>query len=373
MRISNEVRHYIVDGLLVIGQMTGEGSYKSFFSRVYPACREIDYNHTKLINEIARHCDYNPDDWGDDASILEYLGIYDKWTDEQFLHFCQEYVNPVFVRTIFNMDEERLEDLQPRCVDAINNYLLSCGYELREKSRIYDKVTYEIVETEGVKGNIQGIIFAAIYKPDVLLDDVLNHKVRIPRDDEKYLYYDQPIGNSPITWNKICSWYDKEHALGFDFSFEERLRKAVNHCGSPIEEFFFDAYLELKSEIGDNIPALLPQVWLYYDEKAQKERIEKIFEHQCMDFMMLFSNSKRIVIELDGAQHYSDDESIPGRDYPVKVASTQKYAAMVSAQRDMTLAGYEVYRFGGSEFAGEDRGKEIVKQFLKDLFEKHSA
>ena len=371
MRISDEVRHYIVDGLLMIGQMTGEASYQSFFTRVYPACREIEYNHTKLINEIVRHCDCFSDDWGDDGSKLEILGIYDRWTDEQFLHFCQEYVNPVFVRTIFNIDEERHEDLQPRCVEVINNYLPSCGYELREKTKIHDKVTYEVVEIAGVHGEIRGIVFAALYKPDILLDDVLNHNVRIPVDDKKYLYYDQPVGNTALTWDALASWYYKTRWPGIDPSIEERLEEAVNHCGSPIEQFFYNAYVELKTEIGGSIPALLPQVWLYYDEKSQKDRIEKIFEHQCMDFLMLFSNSKRIVIELDGAQHYSDEESFPGREYPVRVASTQKYAAMVSAQRDMTLAGYEVYRFGGSEFAGEDRGKEIVKQFFRDLFEKH--
>ena len=55
-----------------------------------------------------------------------------------------------------------------------------------------------------------------------------------------------------------------------------------------------------------------------------------------MDFLMLFSESKRIVIEIDGIQHYADPQS--------HSASVDKYAAMVSAQRDMTLAGYEVYR-----------------------------
>ena len=61
-----------------------------------------------------------------------------------------------------------------------------------------------------------------------------------------------------------------------------------------------------------------------------------------MDFLMLFSESKRIVIEIDGIQHYADPQS--------HCASVDKYAAMVSAQRDMTLAGYEVYRFGGKSF-----------------------
>jgi len=123
---------------------------------------------------------------------------------------------------------------------------------------------------------------------------------------------------------------------------------------------------------GEEIPALLPQVYLYYDSKVQRERTIKIFDHQCMDFLMLFSSNQRIVIELDGAQHYSEDPvSISGYQYPVRFASPTKYASMVAAQRDMTLAGYEVYRFGGSEFSPAEQAEIMIKRFFQDLFEKH--
>lgn len=147
---------------------------------------------------------------------------------------------------------------------------------------------------------------------------------------------------------------------------------AVKHCGSPIEENFFDIYLEVLEEYGDNIPALLPQVYLFYDSKIQKDRTEKIFEHQCMDFLMLFSDSQRVVIELDGVQYYSEGTVLrEGDQYPRPLASPSAYASMVSAQRDMTLAGYEVYRFGGKEFQDKARAVDIVKQFFADLFAKH--
>jgi len=69
--------------------------------------------------------------------------------------------------------------------------------------------------------------------------------------------------------------------------------------------------MDLVQENSD-IPALFPQVWLYYDHKLESERIRKIFEHQRMDFMMLISESKRIVIELDGMQHYGEKKEISG-------------------------------------------------------------
>ena len=372
LRIPENIRRYIVDGLLMLGNMAGGGTYESFFSRVYPECKTIQYNRTTLINEIVRHCDSFPNDWEDDASKLEIVKIYE-WPDEQFLYFCKEYVSPVFRRTVWNRDIECYEDQQKHCVDVINRYLPSCGYELKAARTVGDKTEYEIIELSGVKGKIQGIVFAAVYKPSVLLTDVLNHDVQIPHDDEKYLYYTDPVGNQFLKWSTLESWYDSSHVDWVDPSFTDRMKIAVEHCGSPIEVWFYEAYLELIEEMGKGIPALLPQVWMYYDEKSQKERIIKIFEHQCMDFMMLFSDSRRIVIELDGAQHYADEEPMEGYEHPIKIASPRKYAEMVSAHRDMTMAGYEVYRFGGSEFNNEDHGKTMVKQFFKDLFAKYGV
>lgn len=115
------------------------------------------------------------------------------------------------------------------------------------------------------------------------------------------------------------------------------------------------------------IPALIPQVYLYYDPKLEKERIRKIFEHQKMDFLMLFSESQRVVIEIDGIQHYADYVQGNRKHY----ASVDKYAEMVSAQREMTLAGYDVYRFGGKELYDAAVGKATIKRFFKMLFDKY--
>lgn len=39
----------------------------------------------------------------------------------------------------------------------------------------------------------------------------------------------------------------------------------------------------------------------------------------------------------------------------------------------MTLAGYEVYRFGGSEFRNQEQAKVTIRQFFIDLFIKHGV
>lgn len=369
-KISDIARKGILDKLILIGQIPGNGTYHTFFQRVYPKAAEIPFNKTSLLNEIARHCDAFPGDWGDDSGMFDVVNILN-WTDQEFLHFCEEYVNPVFNRYIWDEEQGERVNLQPECVDAINLYLCDCGYELRPANRIGDKVEYTLVELTGVKGKIHNIVFAAIEKPDVLLPDVLNHTVQIPVDEDKYLLYDEDIGANGLTWGELLKWYNNNH-LPFDKGLLEKLWDSVKHCGSPIEEQFFSFYLEIIEEYGDNIPALLPQVYLFYDSKVQKERTIKIFDHQCMDFLMLFSGSQRVVIELDGVQHYSDGTvQIPDSPYPQPIASTAKYASMVSSQREMTLAGYEVYRFGGKEFQNQEQAKAMVQQFFLDLFGKH--
>lgn len=371
-RIPDLVRKGIIDKLILIGQVQGGiGSYWKFFERVYPEVSKIYYQRGEtLLDAIARHCDRFSGDWGDENGMFSEVGIFD-WTDEQFLYFCKEYVNPTFSRKRFDEENEEWIDLQSECVSAINLYLKECNYELKVCGKYGDKIEYDLVEISGVKGKVQGIVFAAVGKPDLLLTDVLNQDVSIPVDEEKYLFYDEVIASDGLKWSCLKNWYDNDH-LPFETSFLDRLWESVNHCESPIERMFFSAYLELVEELGENIPALIPQVYLYYDSKVQRERTIKIFDHQCMDFLMLFSDSRRIVIELDGIEgHYGNKHQFPGRKYPDYIASPVLYAHMVEAQRNMTLSGYEVYRFGGKEFEDGDQAKEMIKQFFRDLFEKH--
>jgi very-short-patch-repair endonuclease len=82
-----------------------------------------------------------------------------------------------------------------------------------------------------------------------------------------------------------------------------------------------------------------------------------------MDYLMLFPDQSRVVIEVDGRQHYSSGDknqfSDPGH-----------YAEMVREDRALRLRGYEVYRFGGAEFAGNDAA-ERVNEFFEALLSRH--
>ena len=58
-----------------------------------------------------------------------------------------------------------------------------------------------------------------------------------------------------------------------------------------------------------DIPALIPQVYLHYDPYNQRTRRSLSsgtpLARQRMDFLLLFSDRQRVVIEVDGKQHYA--------------------------------------------------------------------
>ena len=74
-----------------------------------------------------------------------------------------------------------------------------------------------------------------------------------------------------------------------------------------------------------------------------------------------FINTQYIesVIEIDGKQHYADGDR----------ASPRLYSEMVKAQREMSLYGYDVYRFGGYEFKNAAESDSIKQELLKNLKE----
>ncbi|HHJ4504230.1 hypothetical protein RZO85_02700 [Raoultella ornithinolytica] len=81
---------------------------------------------------------------------------------------------------------------------------------------------------------------------------------------------------------------------------------------------------------------------------------------QRMDFLLLLPGRQRIVIEVDGKHHFTEN------DHP----SLKVYADMVSAVRELRLAGYEIYRFGANELVGDGAAPRI-SDFFEKLFRLH--
>jgi very-short-patch-repair endonuclease len=68
-------------------------------------------------------------------------------------------------------------------------------------------------------------------------------------------------------------------------------------------------------------------------------------------------SGKPVVLEVDGAQHYSINGT----------ATPAVYAETTRGDRDLRLSGYEVYRFAGYELTPE-RGGDTVEEFFTRLF-----
>lgn len=368
-KISETARKLIIDELLLIGNVTGKFEVCEFVKRVFPKVvnmKSTDYRYSTAEQDIWQHMDRN-DDWSFEYLFNTYLNLA-KVSDEDFIHFLEQYVHPLVQRFQWDEDCEERIDLHEKCVAAINKYLETCGFRLKEENKIADKRVYIVIPlVSGVEGKVKNIIFAATQKPEIAFNDVLNNDICITRNEEHCLIYDKKISEKGLTWKQLVDWYATiENISPMEESYLiERLKNSMD---SEPEKMFFDAYIEVVKEYGDFIPALLPQVYLYYDPLSVKVRGWKLFEHQKMDFLMLCSMSERIVVEIDGSQHYAESISINGK--KTNVALPKKYGEMVKAQREMTLYGYEVYRFGGYEFCDEHITNKI-KQFLIRLLQKH--
>lgn len=221
----------------------------------------------------------------------------------------------------------------------------------------------------GVEGEVKNLIFASnanSLKPEIVISDSISNKIEIVENADSCLVYDLPIPENGLTWENLIQWWSKKYNFPYpDLTTEQKLLTRLEESlslDSPPEKLLFKAYFDLRPNFGSNFPALVPQVYLHYDPKTLKElKGKRRLERQRMDFLILFSNNARVVIEVDGKQHYAIDDT----------ASPKKYAEMVAADRKLKLAGYQLYRFGGYELRNENEGRRIVQEFFTQLLEKH--
>lgn len=381
MAIRELARRYIIEDLIIVGCVSGQLSVSEFVRKVYPKANHMPttdhrFGMKSAIDDIRQHMDNN-DDWDYEYLFFEYLDLLN--ADEQdFKYFLEQYVHPSVRRFVWDNDKKaKIPFEHIKCVEIINKYLTGEGYELKPTDQIAGLAIYSVVSLNpGVNGDIKNIIFAAKYKPEIVFDDALNNDIRITKNADQCLIYNRFIPADGVKWNDLVEWYAEENAIvecsekAFIIRLCDCLDSSYKKQGakSGPETLMLQAYYDLKKEKGINPPALIPQVYLYYDPQTIEQRGYKLFEHQKMDFLMIFSHRERIVIEIDGKQHYSDGEK----------AEPKLYADMVRAHREMSLYGYDVYRFGGYEFLGatedENRKQEVlgdIKQFYIRLFRKY--
>lgn len=219
---------------------------------------------------------------------------------------------------------------------------------------------------------IKNIIFASNGpKPDIRIQNALENTIEIVKNEEYCLVYDATIPHEGLTIEVFRKWWTGK---GFTENPSSRLKASLPD-NSPGEMAIFDFYYQnLRRRYKDRLPVLLPQVHLHYDPKTIQQRVREGSDYltlQRIDFLLLFPKGVKIILEVDGAHHYGIDSSGNGI---VDKVSPQRYARMVTEDRDLKLAGYEVYRFGGSEFNQRDSGSTInsmLNSFFDSLFLRH--
>jgi very-short-patch-repair endonuclease len=227
------------------------------------------------------------------------------------------------------------------------------------------------VGIKGVDGEMKNLIFAADGpKPRIVLRDAVNNVIEIVDNEQFCLIYDRPLGPEGMTWARLVEWWRDQHDpeaannLAAGRSLYERLRRSLQ---SPGEELVFRTYCaRYAADGGFELPALVPQIYLHYDPYTKRELAPKEgpLVRQRMDFLMLFGDRSRAVIEIDGRQHYASGVDLQNPD-------PERYASMVSEDRALQLGGYEVYRFGTVELHGQ-AGETRVNAFFDALLERHS-
>ena len=200
-----------------------------------------------------------------------------------------------------------------------------------------------------------------------MLRDAINNVIEITDNEEYCLVYDRPLSENGLSWRELTAWWAASHGLtGTERDSAVSLYRRLDaSLANDCERLVFRTYAELyASPDGFDMPALIPQVYLHYDPYTRQERAEPgPLPRQRMDFLLLLPNRQRIVIEVDGQQHYAD---------PSGAASPARYAEMIREDRALRLAGYEVYRFGGKEPMHPDEDREAVRAFFQALMRKHN-
>jgi len=212
----------------------------------------------------------------------------------------------------------------------------------------------------GVRGEMKNIIFAADGpKPKIKIKDALNNDLEITENADYCLVYDRPLDEGGLTWRQLVAWRagsdslteDEERATG-----RELYRRLLKSAANGAERFIFERYCARYATCGFDIPALIPQVYLHYDPYTR--RAGGTAGPQRMDFLLLLPRRRRVVLELDGTHHYARDDG---------GADPARYAVMAAADRELQLAGYEVYRFGGHELADRVGARGLLDSFFDRL------
>jgi hypothetical protein len=333
--------------------IAGERGTVEMVERYFPLSTPIEdflgSSGRGLRDQIAQHMDRNPGDWTVEHLFGE-IGAFD-CSRARFGALLEEAVHPL----------SRSGEEQSKTVAALNKVLSRDGYELVQEGEVSGHPIFAFRSlVRGVGGRPKNLIFASRGpKPEIGFADAINNDIVILSGEESCLIYDRPISSNGLLWSELVAWWGDVSPGATAAKLGARLQESL---GSDAERKLFATYFKAyRSGLGAALPALLPQVYLHYDPAVVKTLRHRLpLPRQRMDFLLLLPGRQRIVLEVDGKHHFSENDQ----------PSLKVYADMVSADRELRLAGYEVYRFGANELVGEGAEARIA-DFFEKLFRLH--
>ena len=226
---------------------------------------------------------------------------------------------------------------------------------------------FSVVSTQAARNRRpKNLIFASLSKPDLRFISAVDNDIEIVGNAADVLVYDRPIGTDGLRWRDLQAWWQDTQQIASEDETKRSLYRRLTRSlpsSSPPQRNLFELYHEIHGSAVPDLPALLPEVWLHWDHKTVQERGHAALLRFRMDFLLLLPQRQRIVIEVDGSQHYSSDGRPDGT----------KYAANMRGDRDLKLSGYEVFRFGATELQNRESARLLLQSFFNDLFRRFSV
>lgn len=296
-------------------------------------------------------------------ALLDAYG-FREWPDARLFQFLEFLVSPTVRR-----GEE-----QSSLVEIVNSVLAADRFELVASEQLSGHPVFKVKpSTAGVAGRPKNLIFASTGpKPELGFADAVNNDIVILRHAEHCLIYDEPILDEGLRWSRLVEWWAARNKLDpKDATTRNQLGERLGRslASEPERRLYMTYFKSLRPLLGDALPALIPQVYLHYDPMTLRELRDRgdarRFEVQRMDFLLLLPHSVRVIVEVDGQQHYSTGIEASAKPSP------EEYARTARSDRHLRLAGYEVYRFGGYELRDENSCASAVSDFFTRLFRRH--
>ncbi|MGW8955618.1 hypothetical protein [Streptomyces sp. NPDC055709] len=238
------------------------------------------------------------------------------------------------------------------------------------------ELEYESRFRKGPPGSFKNLIFAADgAKPEIVLRDAVNNDVEIVRNADTCLVFTDPLPPHGLAWRQMVAWWTNNYQPGTDENGAAGglYRRLYRSLDSPPEQLVMRTYCARYAEPGGfDLPALIPQVYLHYDPYTRRSAKQSgALYRQRMDFLLLAPDRSRIVIEIDGVQHYGRPNPYDDTGRVTYTAVPRLYSEMVAEDRRLRLAGYEIYRFGGWELT-QPHGEQLLTDFFTELLARHS-